>query len=923
MAQDKGSSKSIARQSGRKSGSGVRASVSTSGPGARYSRLSSRVSRITGTKKGQQTGEDGKIIVIDPVTGVDATPKPLLSAAPDETASGHQPSIPAAEDQRGSFTEIGAGGARSSLPSAALLLGDQADDVRPTPDRAPSGALAAGASRRGAAAKPKPTAVVSAIHELYLQDSDLDALVGIQLSETPTIDMFEQIPRVVSVESAEGREVRARNEAYQKLLEGKVGSDKYINNETQTINGLEKSRLAQCDPVQFSNAGSQAQGQDIERELGRVATRTETLEAPNTRMKLVVNTFENVQDTSALGLSGGGSGMSTDGRASRGGGSTMSMSMSMGAHGSMFGSMMAMGKGKGKPKVPQQESRTTVAVSFMPDDSIILSELPGIAEAVRMVECAVAQNKCHSEILSYHDVRAPAALPRLDDGPTPDASVRPGDDASNAELGTAPSMHAEKSELLPQPSELGPPSRMESSLHDVQGSSKRGKGAGEGKPLSRQTSMESDMFSMVGGRAGMGQMKLLWTNACAATEGLNVTSLAFNRAEAGILAAGHGQHQFDSGAEQIVANPSATTDQTADRVDDGGKDEHGGLVALWYPSSHNWPRHIIRTATGVTALDFSRRYPNILAVGLYNGAVAIYDVANRGTSPVMIANHQSGQHTEPVWRLVWVDFGDRGEALVSISTDGRVTRWSTAKGLEHTDLMRLKKVASPLQQASKRATAGQEAFISRRASGMSLDFSTRDPSIYLVATEEGSIHRCSTSYSEQYLESFWGHMGPVYRVQYSPFLQGVFLSASADWTIRLWREGKPEALLTFSSGTVQINDVAWCPSNSTIFAAATAGGSLELWDLAVSTLKPIERFQTGLGSSLTSVQFSPAHPIVVCGGSSGEVSVLRLYEIAASGTPEEQAQRLEDVVTRNVMKARARKGVLDKDAAEKAVEGEK
>ena len=50
---------------------------------------------------------------------------------------------------------------------------------------------------------------------------------------------------------------------------------------------------------------------------------------------------------------------------------------------------------------------------------------------------------------------------------------------------------------------------------------------------------------------------------------------------------------------------------------------------------------------------------------------------------------------DPVWKVKWVDFGDRGESLVSISTDSRVIRWSTAKGLERTLLMTLKKQVDP------------------------------------------------------------------------------------------------------------------------------------------------------------------------------------------------------------------------------------
>jgi WD40 repeat protein len=57
----------------------------------------------------------------------------------------------------------------------------------------------------------------------------------------------------------------------------------------------------------------------------------------------------------------------------------------------------------------------------------------------------------------------------------------------------------------------------------------------------------------------------------------------------------------------------------------------------------------------------------------------------------------------------------------------------------------------------------------------------------LAGTEDGHIHKCSTSYSEQYLESYSGHIGPVYALQWSPFAPNLFLSCSGDWTIRMWQ----------------------------------------------------------------------------------------------------------------------------------------
>ena len=73
---------------------------------------------------------------------------------------------------------------------------------------------------------------------------------------------------------------------------------------------------------------------------------------------------------------------------------------------------------------------------------------------------------------------------------------------------------------------------------------------------------------------------------------------------------------------------------------------------------------------------------------------------------------------------------------------------------------------------------------------MSFDFNQRDGRMYIAGTEDGHIYKCSTSYSEQYLETYSGHMGPVYRVQWSPFQSNLFISSSADWSVKLWTEGK-------------------------------------------------------------------------------------------------------------------------------------
>ena len=106
---------------------------------------------------------------------------------------------------------------------------------------------------------------------------------------------------------------------------------------------------------------------------------------------------------------------------------------------------------------------------------------------------------------------------------------------------------------------------------------------------------------------------------------------------------------------------------------------------------------------------------------------------------------------------------------------------------------------------------------------------------YLCGTEDGSIHRCSTIYNEKYLESYRGHTNPVYKIHWSPFAEDLFLSTSADWTIRIWILGQEDQALKFTSTTSNaFIDAIWSPKYPTILFAITEN-AIEIWDLFKST----------------------------------------------------------------------------------------
>ena len=75
--------------------------------------------------------------------------------------------------------------------------------------------------------------------------------------------------------------------------------------------------------------------------------------------------------------------------------------------------------------------------------------------------------------------------------------------------------------------------------------------------------------------------------------------------------------------------------------------------------------------------------------------------------------------------------------------------------------------------------------------GLTIDFPVGERGQnYFAATEDCSVHKCSISYPDQYLSSYYGHSGPVYRVRCNPFWDQndnpVYLTCSYDWTVRVW-----------------------------------------------------------------------------------------------------------------------------------------
>ena len=350
-------------------------------------------------------------------------------------------------------------------------------------------------------------------------------------------------------------------------------------------------------------------------------------------------------------------------------------------------------------------------------------------------------------------------------------------------------------------------------------------------------------------RQGEGSLLPLWRFASESTRSKHATSLCWHPQFTDLFTVSYGSYDFMK--------------------------QGSGLIYCYSLKNTACPLYAFRTSSGVLCVDWHPTKPNLLCCGCYDGSVLVFDVQKRSKTPVYCSTVKSGKHTDPVWDVAWQGGDDHSKELsfVSVSSDGRVASWSllTSRELQMEILMELK-------PSNKREADIEEDSVVGLAGGCSLDFNKRTDYHFLVGTEEGKIHKCSKAYSAEYLNTFDAHPGmAVYSIRCSHFHPHVFLSCSADWTVKLWDDSSKtdKPLMVFELAEA-VGDVCWAPYSSTVFAAVTNAGKVHVYDLRVNKHEPICEQKVAKLTKLTRISFSPSDPILLIGDERGHVQSLKL-----------------------------------------------
>uniref|UniRef100_A0AAV2IVS3 WD repeat-containing protein 34 n=1 Tax=Knipowitschia caucasica TaxID=637954 RepID=A0AAV2IVS3_KNICA len=326
------------------------------------------------------------------------------------------------------------------------------------------------------------------------------------------------------------------------------------------------------------------------------------------------------------------------------------------------------------------------------------------------------------------------------------------------------------------------------------------------------------------------------------------------------------------------------------RIDDGEWTTEKSFVCTWNLNrktlSPSQADLVIDVPTIVTALCCHPDQPALIAGGLYDGEVLVWDTSC----------------TQDI--VSWVPLQKKGEfGILSACSGGRVLLWN----LEQSSLILNTGYALDLQQVPHGSSAGLKTRGSSKIGVTALARSFYDSDTFLVGSEGGLLLRCSFSSQKIAMVPSEGqsftlrapavfpfkkHRGPILTIHCSPFHRNLFVSSGADGLAHIHSLLQTSPVLSVRVSDSNVFQVQWSPNRPLVFAAATSYGEVHIFDLEYGSLKPAATIEMGgRGQAATCLAFNRRiSNLLAVGKTDGTISIWQLNDDLTVQDPREIGQ---------------------------------
>lgn len=291
---------------------------------------------------------------------------------------------------------------------------------------------------------------------------------------------------------------------------------------------------------------------------------------------------------------------------------------------------------------------------------------------------------------------------------------------------------------------------------------------------------------------------------------------------------------------------------------------------IWDIHNPNTPLMALTPTSPIVSLQYNPKDPHILAGGSHNGLIGIWDI-RKGSSCIDSSIVQNS-HRDPVYSLSWIQ-SKTGTELMSASTDGQVLWWDTRKLGEPVETLQL----------------DTEKFGTGRLGGVSLDYDFQMPTKFMVGSEQGVVASCNRKAknpADRIVQTYPGHLGPVYTVRRNPFFQKNFLTIG-DWTAKIWSEDLRTPIMWTRNHSSYLMDGCWSPTRPGVFFTAKMDGTLDIWDY-LHKQKTTTLSVKVSEAPIYSLKVEDSGRMIACGSKDGSCTLLELNSGLSTMQPNEK-----------------------------------
>ena len=255
--------------------------------------------------------------------------------------------------------------------------------------------------------------------------------------------------------------------------------------------------------------------------------------------------------------------------------------------------------------------------------------------------------------------------------------------------------------------------------------------------------------------------------------------------------------------------------------------QQNGLIHIWNLANRKDPEFTFTNQAEITSAIFHPYNPKLIIGGTETGIVMIWDTRGKQApiykTPLGVGGSSgSKSHTSDITCLGVI--GSINSSHIISLSNGIICLWS------------LNNMSAPVKKIELKNQDRKENDVLNELNVLSMGMQQNDTNNLLIGCDNNNVYQISLNddpSGNNILNSFKGHEGPVYSIDFHPNeFSHIFATSSADWSTKIWSKQNPtEPLFTLENNDNYVYCSKWSPTHPSILAMGDGNGYLDIMDL--------------------------------------------------------------------------------------------